>query len=97
MLESGLIQHKKSHFASFVILVRKKDSTYRFCVDYCHLNAITAKTKFPVPIMDEFLDELYGMAWFSTLTEPGTIKFVWHPKISTKLYFRLITINLSFE
>lgn len=67
MLESGLIQHKKSHFASFVILVRKKDSTYRFCVDYCHLNAITTKTKFPVPIMDEFLDELYGMAWFSTL------------------------------
>jgi tRNA A37 N6-isopentenylltransferase MiaA len=67
MLESGLIQHNKSHFASSVILVKKKDGTYRFCVDYRHLNALTAKAKFLVPIIDEFLDELHGAAWLSTL------------------------------
>jgi hypothetical protein len=67
MLESGLIQHNKSPFASSVILVKKKDGTYRFCVDYRHLNALTAKAKFRVPIIDEFPDELHGAGWFSTL------------------------------
>ncbi|XP_020401789.1 uncharacterized protein [Zea mays] len=67
MLSSGIIQHSNSEFSSSVILVKKKDDSYRFCVDYRHLNALTVKTRFPVPIMDELLDELYGAAWFSTL------------------------------
>jgi hypothetical protein len=67
MLASGLIQHSKSPFASSVILVKKKDNSYHFCVDYRHLNALTTKSKFHVPIIDELLDELSGAAWFSTL------------------------------
>jgi hypothetical protein len=67
MLQSGIIQPSKSVFASSVILVKKKDHTYRFCVDYRHLNALIVKTKFPVSIIDEFLDELYGATCFSTL------------------------------
>jgi hypothetical protein len=67
MLQAGTIQHGHSEFASSVILVKKKDNTYRFCVDYRHLNALTVKTKYLVPIIDEFLDELYGAVWFSTL------------------------------
>jgi hypothetical protein len=67
MLKTGIIQPSQSEFASSVILVKKKDNTYRFCVDYRHLNALTVKTKFLVPIIDEFLDELSGAAWFTTL------------------------------
>jgi hypothetical protein len=67
MLQSGIIQHSHSEFASPMILVKKKDQTYRFCVDYRHLNALTVKTKYPVPVIDEFLDELCGAVWFSTL------------------------------
>jgi hypothetical protein len=50
-----------------VLLVKKKDKTYHFCVDYRHLNAITVKRNFSVPVIDELLDEVGQASWFSTL------------------------------
>jgi hypothetical protein len=67
MLQQGLIQHGKSAFSSPVLMVKKKDRTWRFYVDYRNLNALTMKFKYPVPIIDELLDELYGASWFSSL------------------------------
>jgi hypothetical protein len=67
MLEARLIQHSDSPLSSPVLLVKKNDNTYRFCVDYRHLNAITVKGSYLVPIIDEFIDELKIDSWFSSL------------------------------
>jgi hypothetical protein len=67
MLDQGIIQKSSSAFASPVLLVKKKDSTWRFCVDYRQLNAITKKGKYLVHVIEELLDELNGAAYFTTL------------------------------
>ena len=67
MLKEGIIQHSTSPFSSSVLLVKKKGKTWRLCVDFRHLNAITLKTKYPVPLIDDFLDELGQGSWFTSL------------------------------
>jgi hypothetical protein len=67
LIAQGVIQPSASPFASPVLLVGKKDLTWRLCVDYRHLNALTIKNKYPLPVIDELLDELAGAQWFTSL------------------------------
>jgi hypothetical protein len=67
LLQASLIAHSHNPFASPVLLVKKKDGTWRFCVDYRKLNEMTIKNRFPMPIIEEILDELNGAKLFTKL------------------------------
>jgi hypothetical protein len=55
-----MVNHTKIPYSTLVILVRKNDGSYRLCLKYYALNKIAIKDKFPIPFVDELLDEIYG-------------------------------------
>lgn len=67
MQKDGVIESSVSPWSSPVVLVKKKDGSTRFCVDYRKLNDVTKKDSYPLPRIDDTLDTLSGSKWFSTL------------------------------
>jgi hypothetical protein len=67
MLEVDIIRPSQISYFELVVMVFKKDGSWHMCLDYKDLNKITIKDKFPIPFIDEFLDELHGEIYFKKL------------------------------
>ena len=67
MLDAGMIRPSNSPWCNAVVLVRKKDGSLRFCIDFRRLNALTIKDSHPLPRICETLESLAGTAHYSTI------------------------------
>lgn len=67
LLDSGFIRPSHSPFSYHVLLVKKKEGTWRLCMDYRELSSLTITDKYPIPLIGDLLDELYEALYFSKL------------------------------
>lgn len=67
LLETRVIRPSKSPFTSPIVMVKKKDESWRMCIDYRQLNKGTFKDRFPIHIIEELINELHGAKVFSKL------------------------------
>jgi hypothetical protein len=71
LLARQMIEPSKSPYSAPIVLARKKDGTFRFCIDYKALNAVTKKDVYPLPRVDDIFDTLHGATIFSSLDMPS--------------------------
>ena len=67
LLDKGFIRPSVLPWGAPVLFVKKKDGSFRLCIDYRGLNQVTVKNKYPLPRIDELLDQLRGAKWFSKI------------------------------
>jgi hypothetical protein len=67
MLEVGIIRPSQSSYSTLVVMALKKEGSWHMFLHYKELNNITIKYMFPIPLIDEFLDELHGAIYLTNL------------------------------
>ncbi|KAJ0607231.1 putative nucleotidyltransferase, Ribonuclease H [Helianthus annuus] len=67
LLEKGFIRPRSSPWGAPVLFVKKKDGTFRMCIDYRELNKVTVKNRYPLPRIDDLFDQLQGSSYYSKI------------------------------
>ncbi|KAD3067090.1 hypothetical protein E3N88_34970 [Mikania micrantha] len=67
LLDKGFIRPSFSPWGAPVLFVKKKDGTFRMCIDYRELNKVTIKNRYPLPRIDDMFDQLQGSSYYSKI------------------------------
>nr|GEW27462.1 hypothetical protein [Tanacetum cinerariifolium] len=67
LFEKGFIRPSSSPWGAQVLFVKKKDGSFRMCIDYCELNKLTVKNRYPLPRIDDLFDQLQGSSVYSKI------------------------------
>ena len=98
MLQQGVVHQSFNPWSSPVVMVQKKDGSWRFCVDYCKLNNVTHHDAYPLPCIDTTLDSLAGSKLFTTLDlASGYWQVEVDPKHKEKTAFSTSRGNFEFN
>ena len=89
LLANGAIQPSRSPYGAPVVFIKKKDGELRMCIDYRALNKITIKNKYPIPRIDDLMDQIHGAQVFSKIDlRSGYNQIRIHPDDIEKTAFR---------
>nr|GEV78409.1 putative reverse transcriptase domain-containing protein [Tanacetum cinerariifolium] len=67
LADRGFIRPSTSPWGAPVLFVKKKDGSFRMCIDYHELNKLTVKNHYPLPRIDDLFDQLYGLSVYSKI------------------------------
>ena len=88
LLQRGIIEESYSPWASPIVMAKKKDKTFRFCVDYRALNAVIVRDSHPIPRQDDSIDALSSSTYFSVMDlSSGYWQVPLHPEDKEKTAF----------